>query len=590
MERSSQPESFELSDYAAVIRRRWKIVVFASALGLAAAIAYTTLAPKTYVATASVFVSGATPGATQIVNGRTTSAVDLDTEAQIVQSATVGTLARQTLHSNLSATKLVKSVSVTVPPNSQILEINCGARKPAAAAQCATAFAQAYLQNRSNATTTGIKSQLTGLQQQVNSLEQKIATVTTRMRSFARGSRKRINASTELTMYNNRLTSWSNHIANLMAQLTNVSGGRILTDAAAPHSPSSPQRKLAWPSGLAAGLVAGLVIAYWRYKSDKRVRTARDVETLLDLPVLLELPEVKGRVPVALASPASRTGQAFAELAHSLTATLGQGNHVVLVASTSAGNGGSLTAVNLAAAVARTGSEVALVCADLKGSAAPQMFGLGQSPGLAEVMLDRARVGETEQRPDGVPGLRVIGPGAEGRATAGALRRDTAERVVNRLHAVARYVVFEAPPTASGADADALAQLVDAAVVVVEVPRTLRDEVREGVRHLDRMGVAVLGAVVLPALGKPARTAVPDRAAETAKAPGKDRQPSQHATSVASRDGEPDDYLVFSPRGGSEPGTDGGDITATVKPRLPHPLTDKDGAVADGAPGGIARG
>src|SRR6266700_3385283 len=108
MERPSQPDSYELSDYTAVIRRRWKTVVLASAIGLAAAIAYTALAPATYTATATVFVTGATSGATQVVNGRTTSAIDLDTEAQIIQSASVGALAKQMLHSRLSATKLAK--------------------------------------------------------------------------------------------------------------------------------------------------------------------------------------------------------------------------------------------------------------------------------------------------------------------------------------------------------------------------------------------------------------------------------------------------------------------------------------------------
>lgn len=595
MERSSQPDSYELSDYAAVLRRRWKVVVLAGVIGLAAAVAYTVIAPTVYTATATIFVTGTTSGATQVVNGRTTGAIDLDTEAQIVRSSSVGTLARQSMHSPLSATKLVKSVSVTVPPNSQVLQISCSGGSPTAAAKCANAFAAAYLKNRSDATTSGIKHQLAGLQQQVDTLQQKITNVTARMRSLPRGSRKRINASTELTMYNSQLDSLSNHMANLMAQSTNTSGGRIITDAVAPHTPTSPQRKLAWPSGLVAGIVAGLVIAYWRDRSDKRVRTAHDVETLFDLPVLLDLAAGKGRLAAALAGPASRTGQSFAELAHSLTATLGQGNHVVLVAGTSGGNGGSVTAANIAAAVARTGSNVALVCADMNGSVAPQIFGFGRGPGLAEVILDRATVGDTEHRLATVPGLRVIPPGTDSRAASGGLQPDAAQRLVKRLHVVARYVFFEAPPTTSGADLDALAQLVDAAVVVVEVPRTLREDLREGVRHLDRMGVAVLGAVVLPQLGKPARISgapvAVRTAAEPVKTPGKDRLAglaNQRGTSGAPLDSDNDDFLVYSPRG--QQGADADDSTATVNTRLPEPLPGSDSAAADGVSGRIARG
>jgi capsular polysaccharide biosynthesis protein/MinD-like ATPase involved in chromosome partitioning or flagellar assembly len=588
MERSSQPDSYELSDYVAVIRRRWKVVVLGGIIGLAAAVGYTFLAPATYSATATIFVTGATSGATQIVNGRTTSAIDLDTEAQIVQSASVGTLARKSLHSRLSATKLVKAITVTVPPNSQVLQVNCAEGTAADAAKCANAFADAYLQNRSDATVSGIKKQLAGLQQQVNDLQQKITNVTARMRPMPHGSRKRISAGTELTMYNSQLDSLSNHMANLMAQSTNTSGGRIITNAVAPRAPTSPQRKLAWPSGLVAGIVAGLIVAYWRDRSDKRVRTAHDVETLFDLPVLLDLADGKRRLQAALAGSASRTGQAFAELAHSLTATLGQGNHVVLVAGTSAGSGGSVAAANIAAAVARTGSNVALVCADIGGSVAPQIFGLGRSPGLAEVILDSATVGETEKRLTTVPGLRVIPPGGD-QAASSRLQRDAAQRLVKRLHIAARYVFFEAPPTTSGADLDALAQLVDAAVVVVEVPRTLREDVKEGVRHLDRMGVAVLGAVVLPPLGKPARviSTPAASAAKPAKASAKDGLPA-HGTSGSALEGDKDDFLVYSPR--SQPGPDAGDTTATVTTRSPEPVPGSDGTAADGAPGRIARG
>ena len=128
MERSSQSDALELSDYLAVVRRRWLIVAFAGLLGLAGAIAYTVVSPKTFTATATVFVTGSTAGASQVVNGRTTGVVDLDTESQIVQSASVASLAKQLLNSPLSVNALSKTVSVTVPPNSQVLQVNCTAR------------------------------------------------------------------------------------------------------------------------------------------------------------------------------------------------------------------------------------------------------------------------------------------------------------------------------------------------------------------------------------------------------------------------------------------------------------------------------
>lgn len=545
MERSSQSELLELSDYFAAVRRRWVLVALTGFLGFAAAAAYTVVAAKTYTATAAVFVTGNTGSATQIVNGRTTGVVDLDTEAQIVQSASVAHAARHILHSPFSATALSKRVNVTVPPNSQVLQISCDARTAANAARCANAFASAYLQSRASSASAQIQTQLTGLRQQVSSLQQRITSLNARIGSLPRGSAPRVIASTNLSLARSQLDAVSNRIADLTAQAVTVSSGRIITDAVPPSGPSSPQRRLYLPGGLSAGLLLGLVIAFWRDRSDKRVRSVREVEALLDLPVLLHLPPDQRRSRLAIAEPRTRTGQAFAELAHSLASTLGQGNHVVLVAGGSPGYAGSVVAANVAAALARTGSEVALVCADLRGSVAPRLFGLANGTGLAEVILDRATVTEVERPAAGFARLRVITPGVDGEQAADHLDTEIAERLVSRLHAVARHVIFEVAPGAYSADVFAFAERADAAVVAVELARTLRPEVEETVRRLDKMGAAVLGAVLLPSMAK---ATLPGAARAYAEAPpraGADKRRPHDDTAGAHSNSKVEDQLVY---------------------------------------------
>ena len=299
MERSPQPDSFELSDYAAVLRRRWWIVVLAGFLGLAAAAAYTVLTPATYTSSATVYVRAMSTDASQ-ASSKNTSGVDLDTEAQFVQSASVATLAKQKTNSSQSVTSLLGRVSVTVPANSQVLQISCTGRKATAAAQCAHAFAAAYLQNRSATANDLIQAQLSAMQQRENTLQQKITTVTLKIKPLARGSSERITLNTELSSLDNQMNLLSGHAASLVAQSANLTGGRIITDAVVPRRPSNPRPSLYLPSGLAAGLLIGLVIAFWRDRSDKRVRSARDVETAANLPVLLDLS--RGKAPPAARS------------------------------------------------------------------------------------------------------------------------------------------------------------------------------------------------------------------------------------------------------------------------------------------------
>jgi len=96
---------------------------------------------------------------------------------------------------------------------------------------------------------------------------------------------------------------------------------------------------------------------------------------------LLSYPQKRLGPQAAIVSPRSRTGRAYTELAQAVASNLGDGNHVVLVAGASAGRSGSVVAANLAATLARTRSEVILVCADLRDSVTPQLLGVGDGRG-----------------------------------------------------------------------------------------------------------------------------------------------------------------------------------------------------------------
>src|SRR5579863_7207336 len=145
-----RPDSFEAADYVGVLRRRWWIVLVAMIIGLVGAFGYVTVAPKSYSATASVnVVPTAADQSNSVAGSRTSGAtVNLDTEAQVVTSTAVATLAGHMMHSTLTPYKLSAQIAVTVPPNSSILDITCKASTAVGAATCANDFAKAYLQNR----------------------------------------------------------------------------------------------------------------------------------------------------------------------------------------------------------------------------------------------------------------------------------------------------------------------------------------------------------------------------------------------------------------------------------------------------------
>ena len=516
MVQTSEPQDKQLADYTGTLRRRWWLIVAVAIIGTLAAVGYFKAAPKVYTATASVYVT---------VKSSTTATVNLDTEAQVVQSATVAQAAGKLMHSTDSVQRLLSRVSVTVPANSQVLSINCQASSPDDAASCAQAFAQAYLNYTSNSTTASLKSQITTLQSNISTLESDSAKLKVAIANLPTNAPQRASDNEELTADHSQLASLTGQIATLTAGLADPSGGSIISNATPPLSATSPKALLVIPSGLLGGLLIGLVLAYLVDRRDRRIREPRDV-TRLNVPVLMSLPLRKFRPELAIADHRSPTGRSFSELAHMLTGSLGGGSHVILVTGSAPGYGASLVAANLAAALSRHQPDVTLVCGDLEGSVIPQMAGVRSGRGLTDVLAGDVPAAAVRRHPAAAPRLTVITPGTAG-TEAEDLRQDAVEQLLHSLRGEDRWVVIEAAPVISGPDVYTLALTADAAILVAEIPGTSSDQVLDSVEHLDRMGATVLGTVLLPSPRPTAQRPAPIVAGE-----GKVKLEGRPATAV----------------------------------------------------------
>ena len=499
-----RPDSFEAADYVGVLRRRWWIVLALTCIGVVGAFGYVTVAPKTYTATSSVNVTPTAADQSNAVAGSRTAGatVNLDTEAQVVTSTSVATLAGKMMHSPLTPWQLAQQVGVTVPPNSSILDIACKASTAAGAATCANDFAKAYLQNRHQSAVNYVNAQLKTLQTQVSGLNSAIAAMGTKIGTLPKNSPQRAADVAQRASDKSKLNRLTQEYASINSQLANTNGGAVNNVATPPGKPSSPKKTLILPSGLVAGLLIGLIVAFLMDRRDKRIHNAAHAERVLDLPVLLDLPTGAFGREVAIASPRSKTGQAFTDLAHGVAAALGEGNHVVFVAGATPGAAGSVVAANLAVTLARTHSEVVLVCANMNSTVAPKLLGLSEGEGLAELIAGNATVRDVVQGPTGMPGLWVITPGADPSLAFYHLQHDTARALTSQLRRDARYVIIEAQSADDGADTFALGEFADAALVTIEVTRTTKTEAVECVRRLRQLRTPVLGAAMLPALGR----------------------------------------------------------------------------------------
>jgi uncharacterized protein involved in exopolysaccharide biosynthesis/Mrp family chromosome partitioning ATPase len=517
MNASQLPDSLAPGEFLHVLRRRWLVVVGLTIVGVLGAAAYLKVAPATYTSSASVYVTATGADASQVAGGRTGGAVDLDSEAQLVVSSNVATIAAHELHTTVPPATLATDINVTVPPNSQILQINCKQPTANSSAACAQAFATAYLQNRSATSLDELNATLSGLRAQAAPLQQDVANLTAKIAALPANSSQKDSAEAQLGSDENQLSTINHQIGVTTTAEADNSGGSIISSAVVPTKPSSPRKALILPSGLVVGLLLGLVLAFLIDRRNKSVRGPGDLERHLDLPVVLTVASRQRKPPATLAAPRSQAGQLFAELASSTTASLGEGNHVLFVAGCTVGAGTSVAAASLATALARTHSEVVLICADVHQSVIPELFGLDRGPGLAEVLAGKATVSEVAERPADTPRLRVITPGLDTGVFSYDFQHDVNRRLIHELRRNTAMVIIEAQAAGTSADTFSLGEFADTALVVVEVNRTKRPEIAEALHRLGGLRTPVLGAVLVPRFGMPTTPPVVRRGPATAK-------------------------------------------------------------------------
>ncbi|MEV4618834.1 Wzz/FepE/Etk N-terminal domain-containing protein [Asanoa sp. NPDC049573] len=495
------PTAPDLSDYLGLLRRQWWLVVLGCVLGVAGGFGVTQVMAKTYESVTSVLVQPAGQD-TNVAGGRTKGDINLDTEAQLVGSTQIAVGAADLLRSGEAPDVLAKGVSVTVPPNTAVLEINYKAPDPARAQAGSHAFAEAYLRNREASAQAEIDAQISALTNKVKQLNANLANINTKLAALTQDAASRPSLESQRSTNQSQLNSISGKLNDLTTET--VSAGKIISDAQLPTAPSKPNRKLNLATGAMLGLLLGLSVAVVRERLDRRVRGAADVERVARVPVLAELTEATGPQLDEIFQPYATGGRTFNRLRNEVLASLRAEDRVVVVAGASRGVASTLVAANLAAAMARSGSEVVLVGAHLPDSlvdAAPlaRLFGVGATPGLGDVLTGKVPLRAAVQRAPRVPSLRVITTG--GTASAGGLLQSQALRqALAQLRRRDWYVVIEAPSTASSADAQSLARMADAAILTVELRRTRRPEVVDAVAQLTRVGTPLLGTVVIPRL------------------------------------------------------------------------------------------
>lgn len=273
-----------------------------------------------------------------------------------------------------------------------------------------------------------------------------------------------------------------------------------VTDQATLHTdPVSPRVVLNLVVAALIGLIIGIATALARDILDRTVTTVDHVKETSHAPVLASISvdrEIK-KSPLLtdLGSFAQRT-EAFRLLRTNLQfLDLDQQPRCLVISSAVPSEGKTMTATNLALALAQAGRRTLLIDGDLRRPRVARQLGVDGAVGLTTVLVGATSIDDAVQVHE-PSGLHVLTSGARPPNPTEILQSRVTQDVLTELIDRFDIVIVDAPPLLPVADASVLATLADGVILVVRHGKTTRDQLEQAVRRLEQVGARLFGVVV----------------------------------------------------------------------------------------------
>ncbi len=322
-----------------------------------------------------------------------------------------------------------------------------------------------------------------------------------------------------------------------IASAMRASNIRIVDRAKPARLPFKPDLFRYAEMGLFGGLVLAVVFVVLREGADRSIQAPGDASLYLRLPELGVVPSAKADPGLRAALKRSsllqlnpmlegnetggtrRNGGKAVELvtwqrkrsllAESFRATLesilfsaqnGDSPRVIVVTSTAPMDGKTTTVTNLGIALAEINRLVLLIDGDLRRPKLHQVFGLGNSKGLSDILHDRKGIEEYSSEDlahkTDVPGLYVLPSRSGTLSIANLLHSPRMTEMLGRLRHDFDNIIIDSPPMPQISDARVLGRLADGVILVIRAGHTTRDTALAAAQRLAEDGTPLLGTIL----------------------------------------------------------------------------------------------
>lgn len=497
----------ELKQYLRVVWKWAWLILLSTAIALGISYYTTSQQPKTYQAAAKLLVG-------QSLQSLNPNSADLYTSQQLAltyiqlaHTQPVLQAAVSAANTDMAPEELAGISSVDIVPNTQIIEVRVVDTDPERATALANALADQLTRQGPAAAEQDESKRRAFVQGQVDDLEKKIqdaqvAIVTLQQTlPVTASAREMADNQIKIAALQGQIAQWQTVYSGLLGFLAPRSPNylSVIETASEPNAPIGPNVNQMLLIACAIGMMLGLGGAFLIEYLDDHIKTPEEISEQLGLPTIGSIARIPGgydRKLVTALAPRSPISEAYRVLRTNIQYTsLDKPLKTILVTSAGPYEGKSVTAANLAIAMALVGQRTILVDADFRKPSQHRLFNMTNDIGLTNALIAQSDL-EHFMRPTLVENLRVLTAGLALPNPAEVLASERMHSLITQLHTEADIIVFDTPPCLPVADPAILARYVDGVILVVDSMQTHRDAAIRARSIMEKAGARLLGVVL----------------------------------------------------------------------------------------------
>jgi len=250
--------------------------------------------------------------------------------------------------------------------------------------------------------------------------------------------------------------------------------------------------------GFAIAIVGSCAVIFLIYYFDDTIKYSDSLEEISGMPIVAKVINSKketdlliDKYPNDLASESIRTLRTNLQFS-----SIDKELKTILVTSSIPGEGKSFVSVNLACAFAQTGKKVCLVDCDLRKGRQHKVFGIDNTKGLSNLIIDDITNVKDYMSQTEVKGLSVIPRGTVPPNPSELLNSRKNKDLINALKQKFDIVILDCPPCNGLSDALIMTNLVDKVLVVASADKTPKTSFESTIKALENINAPIAGSVL----------------------------------------------------------------------------------------------